>query len=499
MSAAPQLDYDGTRERIQQHPAVRALWVRESWRRGALGWKLRLYQLPAYFAVWAAINNPLVLKFCLNINRRWGKTFLLSLIAIELCMRKTSCRVRFAAPTLDELRERILPIFEEILQDCPAEMRPVWRAQRKAWIFPNGARIYLAGVNNQGARKLRGSGADLCIVDEGGFIDEVEKLIDDVMIPQLLDTHGTLIGGSTPPDSAAHEFVSFHDDCYASGNLFHADIYSMGLEQWEVDTFATAAGGYDSIRFRREWLAEYVTDVELQIIPDFDKTKHVGPPRASKLSKFWQGYTAMDIGATRRDFTAVLFAHYDFEEARLYVRRELIDKKLPRLKTPELAKKITAQERALWGKHAAPHRWADNNNVELLMDLATDDVFPVRFDPTSKDELPSMVNKLRVWVKTGRVVVDPACTNLIDCLAKGTWRAHDDGRYIGVEFARSTSLGHLDALAALIYMVRNIDEMTNPVPADHAYDPTRQMWRDRDQLQSHELELAEYFEPVMDS
>ena len=48
---------------------------------------------------------------------------------------------------------------------------------------------------------------------------------------------------------------------------------------------------------------------------------------------------------------------------------------------------------------------------------------------------------------------------LIQCLEFGVYA--DEKRK---EFGRSKELGHYDALAALIYLVRNIDQSSNPIP-----------------------------------
>jgi len=467
MSAAKQLALD----QIAANPLLRAAIVEQAWERGELDYLCRDYQLDAYWTLIRWIEDKTVLKGCLNVCRRWGKTTLLCIAALRTAILKRNARIRFAAPTLDELRERLLPIFEQLLEDCPEHLRPVWRAQRKAWVFPNGSRIYLAGVNNQGANKLRGSGAELCIVDEGGFIDQVKKLINDVLTPQLLDTDGTLLTGSTPPESPAHEYVAIARGLKAVGNYYHADVYSMGYSQEKVDMFAIDAGGYESPTFEREYLAKFVVDPELVVIPDFREALHVRPVPADERYPFWRKYTAMDIGATRRDFTAVLFAHFHYTEARCYVERVLIDRKLPRMLNPDLAREIRATERELWGEHAAPHRWADNNNVEMLVELATDRDNPIIFKPTSKDQLPAMVANVRDWVKRGALAISdhPSCVPLIDCLRDGTWAGDD---WIGREFDRSTDLGHLDALAALVYLLRNIDErQESPVPANWGLKP----------------------------
>lgn len=79
-----------------------------------------------------------------------------------------------------------------------------------------------------------------------------------------------------------------------------------------------------------------------------------------------------------------------------------------------------------------------------------------------------MVNEVRIWVAAGRVKIHPRCKQLIGCLRYGIW---DNKR---TQFARSGAYGHFDALAALVYLIRNIDINSNPVPAH--YGLTQDNW-----------------------
>jgi len=91
-----------------------------------------------------------------------------------------------------------------------------------------------------------------------------------------------------------------------------------------------------------------------------------------------------------------------------------------------------------------------------LQDLGL--IHGIHFAPTSKDTLEAMVNELRLWVSRGRIVVSPRCSQIIGCLKFGVWNDHRTA------WERSANYGHFDALAALMYLVRNIDQSSNPVP-----------------------------------
>ena len=121
-----------------------------------------------------------------------------------------------------------------------------------------------------------------------------------------------------------------------------------------------------------------------------------------------------------------------------------------------IAKTIQAKEIELFRDMTEPRRIADNNNVILLQDMSL--MHGVHFAPTSKDTLLAMVNELRVFVAQGRLFISEKCQELIGCMRAAIWNKQR------TQFDVSDMYGHFDALASLIYMVRNIDQYSNPIP-----------------------------------
>jgi len=69
-----------------------------------------------------------------------------------------------------------------------------------------------------------------------------------------------------------------------------------------------------------------------------------------------------------------------------------------------------------------------------------------------------MVNNVRIEINKGRIRVHPRCKQLVGSLNFGVW---EDNRK---QFARSNTFGHFDAFAALMYLLRSVDYVTNPIP-----------------------------------
>lgn len=429
--------------------------IHEAWVRGELEYKLH----PTQRKIYRSIKENKRQKFCLNCSRRLGKTYVLSTISVETCLKKPGAMVRFANPTGKSLRKILLPIFNSILSDCPAELRPVFLTQESVFRFNNGAEIHLAGTDAGNAESLRGQAADLCVIDEAGSMTELEYLMNDILFPQLIGSKGKMLIASTPPKSIDHPFKSICDKAILDNHYAHFTIYDSHYDPKTIEEFKVEAGGEHSTTWRREYLAEFVTDSDSAIVPEFND-RFVTDISRDNYFQFYHKYLSLDLGV-KRDLTAGLFAHYDFRRAKLVVEDEF-HVNGPEMTTEILATIIKAREIELkYGKMY--RRIADNNNPLLLNDLAI--VHGISIIQVEKTDLHGMVNRLRLMFNEGRIEIDRKCRYLIQSLKSAIWDNHRR------EFARSYALGHFDHVAALIYLVMMLDIQTNPIPAMYGVDP----------------------------
>jgi len=424
-----------------------------AWERGLLSYKIHDYQEPLYNALWEGINNPKCLKYTLNVSRRWGKSFLMALVAIEFALRTPNMQIRFAAPTGKALRKITNPIFKIICEDAPKEFKPRYMTQEQMWVFANGSEIHLAGCDGGNNESLRGTASNLNCIDEGGFVQELEYTLTSILMPQTLTTGGTTLIASTPPKTPAHDFVKIAQECEAAGNYRTYTIYdNKTLSPELIQLYADEAGGITSTTFKREYLCQFVVDEALQIIPEW-KDDFVEEWTEDDLHKYYHRYVGMDLGT--KDFTAVLFGHYNFRKATIYIEDELtMNGHL--MTTPLLVDAIREKERVNFGDIKPYRRVSDNNNLHLLQDLGY--LHQLHFNATTKESLDAMINEVRLMVGQGRVKIHPRCKMLIGCLKYGIWTDRKD------KFARSSTYMHFDHLAALVYLIRNLDKNTNPIP-----------------------------------
>jgi hypothetical protein len=144
------------------------------------------------------------------------------------------------------------------------------------------------------------------------------------------------------------------------------------------------------------------------------------------------------------------------------VLRDEVCMKSPEQTTDLLATRIMEKEKEVFAGAEMKKRIADNNTPSLLQD------FNLRhhlyFSPVeSKTYLDVMVSDVREIVKEGRVFVSPKCVQTLGCLKNGVWTKTKGGAR-GKEFSRSKTFGHYDGFAMLMYLVRSVDMLTNPLP-----------------------------------
>lgn len=427
----------------------------ELWRRGNLQWKLHAGQKLIYKAIHASTEK----LYVLNCSRQWGKSYAMATMAIELALKKEKARIRYGAAFHTDLSEFIVPAFEKILTDCPEDLRPIFNVQKSKYVFANGSEIKLVGVDKN-PNGLRGNTLDWIVLDECGFIGSLDYVYKSVLVPST--THrpkAKIIFISTPPSSPAHDFVTYCQKATMSGNYSKFTIFDNPMLSKEaIDLLAEQVGGYETVEFKREYLCEFIVDSRLAIVPEWSSTYCQEIDTSSKAYPLWHKYVGMDIGV--RDKTAVLFGHYNFAKATLYVEEEFTLEGYT-VTTDRIAAMVKDVETARWT--TKPYRRiADNNNLVLINDLST--IHDLNFVPTDKEALEAMVNEVRLWVKAGRVIVSPACKQLLGCLEFGVWDSRRKA------FDRAAAYGHFDALAALVYLVRNIDCSTNPIPSDFGYE-----------------------------
>lgn len=443
------------------------------WKEGHLaGWYLRPSQQEVCVHL-GEHKNPF-----LEASRRWGKTTTILCYVIEQLLEHPGWVCRWCEPNKNQAREIVRPEMDKILRTCPDEMAAKWQTTDSVYMFPNGSRLYLRGVNEDKGQSARGSFAHIVVCDELGTWREPKVIINDVLRPQLLTTNGQLLMASTPSPDLGHDYYDFKQQAIGSGEFIQKTIYdNEALTQAQIDQAAEEVGGKDSPTFRREYLCEAIANTEKLVFPEFDESIHV---EERARPEFFDTYVAVDLGFN--DFTAMVFGYYDFKENKVIVEDELWVNGKNSQEITNLAKE---KEASLWPGHVVYKRSGDND-LQQLYDMRT--MFNYDIKPTLKDDKLAQVNAVRVRLKETSISIHPRCHNLIFQCKVGQWKAN------GKDFERGNKTGHLDLLDALVYFNRNIDLGRNPYPSDRMYQ-RQDVFFDPNTVKDESRELRQAFKP----
>ncbi len=462
--------------------APRKAALREAWRRGELSYKLDPNQLQVYQAFRAWESNPKRRDkvFVFDISRRYGKSLIQLLICVENCIRRERSRVPYASSTLVAVKEILLPLMEDMLIDCPPDLRPTYTKADASFRFKNRSRLLLVGCDVN-PHRLRGTHLDFGAVDEAAFFGNLEEILVSVLFPQMQGRKGaSLLCGSTPPTSPSHYWSETVVPQAMSNNAHvHRTIEdNPRLSKAEIEDEINLLGGREATACRRELFAEHVAEETLMIVPEYRREREHVWAQDPPLPQWCFTFVSMDPGWS--DMTGVLFGYIDWNKQCLVLEDELC---LPQANTNALAKSIRDKEEKLWksrpyfsrsrGGVTKPNPIARITDVDhrLIQDLYQD--HDLRFIPTAKDNLDQQIVSLRDAFQKHRILVNSTCPITDKHLSNGVW-ANDKRK----NFSRSGDFGHFDMVAALVYLWRNVQPYLrrNPNPDMLWGKPTENMF-----------------------
>ena len=427
------------------------------WRRGILDFKLDLNQIEMR-RIYRESQGKIIVWAC---SRRLGKTWTLCVVAIEQCLKKKNCLVKYLAPQQKMVRQIIRPIMRQLIADCPEDIRPIEKTADGLWYFPStGSQIQMAGCDNGRAESVRGSNADLCIIDEAGFVNnELEYIINSILLPTTATTKGKILLASTPPKSPTHDFVFFMNLARSENSFVRKTIYdNPRLTKQDIDLLIRAAGGVDSVTFKREYLAHVITDDESAVVPEFNEELKKKIIKPWVKPAFFDTYVAMDVGM--KDLTVVLFAYYDYKAGKLIIEDEFVING-QKLTTQALAEGVRHKESTHFsnpftGEPNEPYMRVSDNNLILINDLWR--LHGLLFYPTKKDDADAALNNMRILLKDEKIIINPRCVALIRHLEGATWNKNK------TSYTRSGDDGHFDGVDSLKYLIRNVNWQKSPFP-----------------------------------
>jgi hypothetical protein len=454
-----------TKTQLSKEQAVDKLW-----RNGILHWKLDSCQKQLYNTFHKSKYRKIVWK----ASRRLGKSFALLIIALEFALQNPGAQIKYACPTAVMAQKIIIPTIRKILEDCPKDIKPDYIKSEKVFNFKNNSIIQIEGTDEGNAEKLRGTESHLSILDEAGFMDDLEYVINDILLPQTLTTRGKIILSSTPPRKPDHPYNKFAaeaqlNDAYIKKtimdavedtkndpphikNRFHLDI---------LEEIKQSVGGETSATWQREFMCNDIVSDDRLVIPEFDNLTEAMCVKDWEAPKRRDRYVSMDIGFV--DFTGILFAYLDYNNGKLVIEDEGLLNGMKTTST-EIAKIIKDKEAALWQDPTTklenpPYMRVSDDDLIVLKELQVQ--HKLQFSPTRKDGKEAAIDDLRNKIRAQKIIIHPRCKNLIFQLKTATWNKKR------TSFERTENEGHYDLVDALVYMVRNVQWQKNPYGLIH--------------------------------
>lgn len=451
-------------QEAMRDPAFRKAYRDSRWYQGDLRGQLRPN---GQRWVWDFIEerherDPTPEPFVVETHRRYGKSHFFLMWACKRCNSVPGQRVLFLAPTKEQALPIVKPNMERVLSSCPGPLRP--RASRFSYIFRNprwprdalDSVLEIYGVNpNPDA--IRGGGCDMCVIDEAGYVNELERVINEIVVWQFSKRHKPFLClMSTPPRSMDHPFITKYIPEAKAADRYFGIKASQNPDFTKEDEriVLLVCGTKDSVAWKREAEIEHITDPESMIVPEWLANRESLIREWTRPSYFYP-MVSIDIGW--KDKTHALLFYVDFEAQKLIVEDEIWVNYTTQGQIVEL---LREKEAKLWGGDDIAHfsklrRIADSPMISI-------ESFPVDYgfsvDPAMKHDSEAALASLRRRVQEHKIIVHPRCEQLIYQLDNGVW---NDKRS---DFVKSDALGHCDGIKALQYANRQARWKDNPFP-----------------------------------
>lgn len=392
----------------------------------------------------------------------------------------------YVAPVKQHLANYIRPILSDLHKDCPEDLKPLWMEGKSVLRFKNGSSIYFVGSNRETYEaSIRSFRLKTIFVDEARDIDHFQDMMESAALPSVFDSDGYLILSSTPSKTGDDELNAVYNRLKEKDAYFHNTIYDVGYPAPRIAIFHDETCHRDikicdkkghKPAWIREYLAEWVKDPSLLIIPEFDRKLHVKSIAKDRiLFPFYHKLESMDQGGEGIDKTVITFGYYAYGKTPTLVIERSLAFVGNDARIDIISQRIKQTEAALQYKTVF-RRTADTNDRISIKSLNA--LYGFNFSPVEKiygqtatgdKGLRAMVEEMRVWFTTepATIAIDPACIELIGALENCIWDDHGG-------FKRSAIHGHADAIASLMYMIRHLPIGISPFPSGWEYKPSAQ-------------------------
>lgn len=448
---------------------------------GQQAWVRQLDELPPNsWAVW-------------EISRQRGKTWAALLWLLQRSGLRRTNGV-YLAQTGGNAHAIVSSFWTDIELDLPPEWGAKFDGAGGELTLCDSALAWF-GTDNQQFKRRRGRKADVVLLDESAFYADLLD-VEQVYVPQLQTTGGIGLYLSSPPVSPGHEFANRVRQARGSGRFVHDTFWSNPRINHEAVIRGemarlnlTREELFASTAWRREFLAEEVTEESRAALPAWTPEVQRSRVVERERPKFFDGYVSIDWGGYEGDPDFALFSWFDFARQVIYFEREFEGR---RNDLEQLANHWRKTEAELWGvdkfdgtlsgatdweemppwlrdkTHAQaprqPYLRVGDHDDKLMASLASKYGYAVL--PTPKHAKHVAMDELNARIRQGHVEIHPRCVRLIEQCSTTVWNERR------TEWER-TPKDHGDGIDCMLYTVRNVRWHRDCRPAEKNPDVFR--------------------------
>lgn len=403
-------------------------------------------------------------------HRRLGKSFLLLLMCFERAIQQMGALIKYACATRKQVKDIVEPMVGQILSHAPSRILarrdedsmyfrlPHWPAHLES-------RISFVGLDYKQGNLLRGQACDVAALDEPREMSALEYVVNQVLAPQFVGRKKPLLMlATTPPESMEHPVERIYcREAEREKTLFV--IPASQNEDWTEDDEAMVVkqlGGHGSLAYQREIECARISDTSRTVIPEWHVAeKHVLRLDVVERPRWYVPYISLDVGY--KDHCGCLFAYLDFLRQKIVVIGEVFENYVT---LGQLAAMIHEKAEELFSPdNYRKCRWIADGTLSEINTLRRD--FNCPFLPADKwkTRKDQALAAYRTSLTEGRWEIEGmSCPHTVEQHAYGIWNKQK------TSFERTETMGHLDLIAASVYLHNQVSWQQNPVPLKNLRD-----------------------------
>lgn len=344
-------------------------------------------------------RSPFASAFC---TRRASKSWACCVKLLIAGLRRPNSSGLYLAITRDEAQRMV---WEPILKVIDRELGLgcEFNESRLTVMLPNGSRIYLIGVDQEGeARKLLGQAlVQVCIDEAQDIRSDIRKLILETLKPAVAQCRGQITMSGTPSPAVTGYFHDVTTGAHPDSPLWSAHRWSWRenphvrdeIEATIAEMVSALGPAYlESPEYRRQFLGEWVL-LQDELCYHFSAAKNAAPEPLPEGA--WTYLLAVDLGLA--DASACTVAGCREHDTRLYL---VYSEKRAGLDFTGLSNWVHGLRKQFTIKRA----WIDGSNAQGVEEL--NNRLGHRFEPADKLDKATHMAMLDNDLALGQLVVD---------------------------------------------------------------------------------------------